>query len=773
MVDEQRVVVLERHVRDLTERTSALEWRLAQASQAPATWWRSSSTAPAPVAPSASEQRPAAAGERTSAPRSDAPSLPAGGFLPPASTPPPAAPAGGVATNPAGWAPYPEAGAPAPRPAQTTLRTAAPKERPAVNLEDLLGGRVLAWVGGLAVLVGVVLLLAYGVSQGWIGEVERTLMAAAGSLALLGVGIWIRERGGRIEAALAAAAAGLAALFTTVTVATQLYELFPAPAGIALATVTAAAATVLAVRWRSQVIAALGILGALLAPVLTDAPTSAGTVAFVFVALASAAGVLLWQRWTWLGPAAFVISAPQWIAWTVDDASTPGALVALVAFGLLNAALAIGFELRVPREQLKPTSAFLLVFGVLALALTGWFAFDTNGDEAVAKAWLVGLAVVHLGIGLAAGRLERVTRDLRLLVLVLGVVVGDVAFALLADGPVLSIGWTLGSVGLAALTGLPRMRRPDATVARVGLGVHLCLALVHALVVDAPPESVSGATDTVTVILTLSAIAAGCVVSGRLAAAGHAAWRVALDALGLLVIAYLALITLDPTALAAAWALEAAALAEISRRSRDDVASVGALLHLAAATVVVLVELAPPDALIYGAGGDLPGAALGLGLIAFAAVRCARLPLDDDRLRPVLEAFGAVSVLYLASVALISAFQPGAGAAQPDLLDLDVRQQGQMLLSALWAAIGASAVVAGLRADRRALRLGGLSLFALTVAKVFLYDLAALTSVYRVVSFIALGLLLLGAAFAYGRLRPTAQGGRDVRAADQEGPDPS
>jgi len=55
MVDEQRVVVLERHVRDLTERTPALEWRLAQAPQPPATWWRSSTAAPAPVAPSASE----------------------------------------------------------------------------------------------------------------------------------------------------------------------------------------------------------------------------------------------------------------------------------------------------------------------------------------------------------------------------------------------------------------------------------------------------------------------------------------------------------------------------------------------------------------------------------------------------------------------------------------------------------------------------------------------------------------------------------------------
>jgi LPXTG-motif cell wall-anchored protein len=36
---------------------------------------------------------------------------------------------------------------------------------------------------------------------------------------------------------------------------------------------------------------------------------------------------------------------------------------------------------------------------------------------------------------------------------------------------------------------------------------------------------------------------------------------------------------------------------------------------------------------------------------------------------------------------------------------------------------------------------------------VFLYDLAELESIYRALSFIALGLLLLGGAFAYQRSR--------------------
>jgi uncharacterized membrane protein len=78
-----------------------------------------------------------------------------------------------------------------------------------------------------------------------------------------------------------------------------------------------------------------------------------------------------------------------------------------------------------------------------------------------------------------------------------------------------------------------------------------------------------------------------------------------------------------------------------------------------------------------------------------------------------------------------------------------------MLLSAFWAGAGLIALFWGLLRDERSRRVGGLTLLSLALAKVFLYDLAALESIYRVVSFVALGVLLLVAAFAYQRIRPS------------------
>jgi uncharacterized membrane protein len=53
---------------------------------------------------------------------------------------------------------------------------------------------------------------------------------------------------------------------------------------------------------------------------------------------------------------------------------------------------------------------------------------------------------------------------------------------------------------------------------------------------------------------------------------------------------------------------------------------------------------------------------------------------------------------------------------------------------------------------RPGLRYQGLVLFALTIAKVFFFDLSYLSGFYRVVSSFALGVVLLAVAFLYQKM---------------------
>ena len=90
----------------------------------------------------------------------------------------------------------------------------------------------------------------------------------------------------------------------------------------------------------------------------------------------------------------------------------------------------------------------------------------------------------------------------------------------------------------------------------------------------------------------------------------------------------------------------------------------------------------------------------------------------------------------------------------------------QTSLSILWAVIGLSGMVAGVRMARRAMWVAGASWMAVVVAKLFLVDLRNLTALGRVVSFIVVGVLLL----IVGYLAPVPPAAADE---SEEAPAPS
>jgi uncharacterized membrane protein len=645
--------------------------------------------------------------------------------------------------------------APRPRPVEPRIAPAAPAadaapSAPAVSLEDLLGGRVLAWVGGVALLVGVAFFLAIAVSRGWLGEEARCLLAGAGALALLAFGVRTRERGGSREAALAATGAAIAALDVDLAVAAQSYNLLPSGLAIALVLAVGAAATALAIRWRAEGVAGLGILGGLLAPALAGAPYDATTVLVLLATAIPAAAVCVAQRWDRIALGAFLVTAPQVGLWMLDDdpAVLP-ALAALVAFGAIAIAQAVGFELRTKAPKLRPVSAFLLTLDALALAGAGAAILLHHGDDGLAHAWLAGLAVAHLALGLATDRLERVSRELGLLALTLGVVLADLALAATLSGPAVPIGYAVGALAFAALARAVPKSAADHVFVTAGLGGHVLLAAGHALAVDAPVAGLTGGGDPVVVldaVLALGAVAAASFTAARVTTLPRVL-RGALDATALAALAWLAVQTLDPVPLAVAWAAEGAALALVWRRTRDEVAAAGAWVHLGLAAIVAFATVAPPHALADGLADPL-GATLALGALVLALGRCALagLPVvsltgDEDHGagRMGLTVATALAALTLASMLVVTPFDAHAG---------------QVALSGLWGATGVAALLTGLVLDRALIRRGALVLLLATVGKVFLVDLATLDSAARAGSFLALGVLLLGAAFAWQRVRP-------------------
>jgi uncharacterized membrane protein len=541
-------------------------------------------------------------------------------------------------------APAPAPAPPAPvrplaPPAPVAVRPAPKERRAGPGLEEVLGGRVLGWLGGAAVVLGVVFFLVMAVSRGWIDKPTRVALAFTGSALLLAGALWLYERKGQTQAALAAAAAALASLYASLIVGTAVYGLIPDAAGFAVAGLVGAVGAAIAVRWRSQVVGGIGILGALLAPVLVDAGASTTSLVFMAIALSAAVAVLVWQRWPWLAFASFVVSMPQLLGWMNDEYDGREfhrhillILAVLVVYWALYLVAALAYELRVGAEKLSTASALLLFADVLLVSGSGWAVLHGAGRKAEATAWVLALAVGHVGVGLATLR-GRVSRQTGELLIALGIALSAVGFALALDGPALVTGWAIHAALLAWLGARTQDER-----ATIGAAVFLLLAIGHVLLQEAPPRALSSGLD-------------------------H-------TARGLVAIAVV-------------------------------VVTAGFAARVAQGKVLQTRE-------------------------PFAIV-------------------AAAAAVYLVSVAIVDL----SGATRAT----GATQTSQLLLSAFWSATGLAAIVAGLLRNRQRVRLGGLALLGIAVVKVFLYDLKTLGSIYRVGSFIALGLLLIAGAFAYQRVQ--------------------
>jgi len=208
-----------------------------------------------------------------------------------------------------------------------------------------------------------------------------------------------------------------------------------------------------------------------------------------------------------------------------------------------------------------------------------------------------------------------------------------------------------------------------------------------------------------------------------------------------------------------AWAALAAMLVVVARRSRELRLLLASAALVGAALAHTLVLDAPPTELFVASRHPGSGVASLLFTMA-AAVMLARaahrqptgtLPVAIESRRGRLWAMATIAAgvgaLYAASLATLEVAQAiGAQGVASSF------QRGHTGVSALWGVAGLAMLYLGLQRRRPALRGAGLAVFAVSLVKLFVYDLTFLGSITRALSFLAVGFLLLFGGFLYQRL---------------------
>ncbi len=97
--------------------------------------------------------------------------------------------------------------------------------------------------------------------------------------------------------------------------------------------------------------------------------------------------------------------------------------------------------------------------------------------------------------------------------------------------------------------------------------------------------------------------------------------------------------------------------------------------------------------------------------------------------------------------------EPGASAGAVAAVEDSAALSRQLALSSLWALYAVALVAIGIWRDYRPIRYLAMVIFGFTITKVFFVDIATLDRVYKMLSVMVLGVLLLVASYLYQRLK--------------------
>ncbi len=315
---------------------------------------------------------------------------------------------------------------------------------------DLVGARGFAIAGGVVMALGIGLFFILAANRGWIDERARVALGALASGLAVGAGLLLRRKFGQYLSALAAVGAGVAGAYATLAAAAARYDLVPDAIALPLAGAIAAVATVIAVRWRSQIIAGIGLGGAALAPALQaiDTGMTWGSGAFAVIVLAATGAVAVTRQWDRLLVAITVIVGGQVLLLAADAGTSPEVGAVAVGAALAAALLGIGIALQLARSErdLDPLALSYVLAGFGATVVLTLLLFEERDDRGIAFFVAAGAwAVVTAALG------WRRQAELGLVAGTSALALAAVGTALLLTDSALAVAWAAESVVFAVV----------------------------------------------------------------------------------------------------------------------------------------------------------------------------------------------------------------------------------------------------------------------------------------------------------------------------------
>ncbi len=272
------------------------------------------------------------------------------------------------------------------------------------SFEALMGAKLPIWVGGISLVFAGFFLVRYSIEAGLFGPVARSVTATLFAFVLIA----LSEFGSRLprigdsfaddpRVAQSLAGAGVASLYATLYMASEIYGLIDVPVSFVLVIAVTALAFALSLR-RGPPTAVMGVIGGFAAPWVAGMGASSVPTLLLYLGIFVAAvfGLAIWRRWLWL----LLLASGGGTLWTLSLIATADSALPLIGLFVIlsgaGAVFAVGRFGAVSGQLAQLARYAPMALAVLQLAMLlpkmefsglGWALYGALGVLTAILAW--------------------------------------------------------------------------------------------------------------------------------------------------------------------------------------------------------------------------------------------------------------------------------------------------------------------------------------------------------------------------------------------------
>ncbi|MDQ7947789.1 MAG: DUF2339 domain-containing protein [Pedobacter sp.] len=678
------------------------------------------------------------------------------------------------------------------------------------DFEKFIGENLISKLGILILIIGVGIGAKLAIDQGWITPLTRIVLGYAVGAGLMIFALKLKSKYESYSAVLLSGAMSI--LYFITYAAYAYYQLIAQGPSFILMLVFTAFAVFAAIRYNRQVIAHIGLVGAYAVPFLLSNDTGNVAILFSYIAIINAGILALGfiKYWKWLFFNSFVITWLIFFGWNIGVSDQLGSVKISLLFATLYFCLfyATNLAYKVGKKEAFGTlDVVLLLANSFIFFGVGYFNLNlsASGKELLGL-FTLGNAIVHFLVCLLVAKRKLADKNLFYFILALMITFVTIAVPVQLSGNWVSIFWAIEA---AILYYFGRAKHIEIYEK---LSLPLIILAFGSLVQDWAEQSFNYGfwsdldskkaitpflnVGFLTSILCIGAFAFMLKVNKNAAKKeGTVRKSMVINLLSYCIPSFLIFITYWTfrqeislvfiklyqesrtkigtgkfdfiynenyrnlyTAVAYSYTLLFAAILtainlKIVKSRTLAIANVviNLLVILTFLTHGLLILSELRDAYLLGDKNyDFGSLNIYIRYISFAFFALLINVCDQLSKSPMFKAKFKTAFDYLLYISIVWVLS----SELLNILELNGLKSGYKLgLSILWGAYALLMISLGLWKKKKYLRIGAIALFALTLLKLFLYDLTALDTLAKTVVFVSLGVLLLIISFLYNKYK--------------------